>query len=98
MSLRIVFRGVAKRELIEASIWYENKRAGLASEFMAEIHRCTTLAATNPLQFAVHRRDIRCVVAKRFPYSIYFRAESKTIVILAVFHNKRDPAILMKRN
>lgn len=98
MQRRITFRRAAKAELLEAGSWYESKRSGLGAEFMAEIQRCLSLVAANPLQFALHRRDIRCIVTKRFPYSIYFRAEPGRVVILAIFHTKRDPAALMERD
>lgn len=98
MHFRITFRRAAKAELLEAGAWYESKRSGLAAGFMAEIKRCLSLVAANPLQFALHRRDIRCIVTKRFPYSIYFRAEPGRVVVLAVFHNKRDLAPLLERD
>ena len=75
MSLPITFHRAASAEFIEASAWYETKRLGLAFEFMAEIDRCVSLASEHPLQFAIVREDIRRVVANRFPYSVYFRAE-----------------------
>jgi len=64
---------------------------------MAEIDRCVSPAAEHRLPFAVVRKDIRRVVANRFPYSVYFRAEKHRIVVLAVFHDSRDPAILPAR-
>ncbi|MBI3229491.1 MAG: type II toxin-antitoxin system RelE/ParE family toxin [Burkholderiales bacterium] len=97
-NLHIIFRQAAKAEFIEAGKWYESKQAGLASEFMAEIGRCISLASASPEQFPVHRRDIRYIITKRFPYKIFFRTEPDAIVILAVFHNKRDPAVLTARH
>ena len=97
MNLPVAFHRAASAEFIEASAWYESKRIGLALEFMAEIDRCVSLASENPLQFAVVREDIRRVVANRFPYSIYFRAEHQRIVVLAVFHGSRDPAVWLAR-
>lgn len=97
MSLPVSFHRAASTEFIEASAWYESKRLGLALEFMAEIDRCVLLASKHSLQFAVVRGDIRRVVAYRFPYSIYFRAEKHRIVVLAVFHGSRDPAIWLAR-
>lgn len=91
--LAIEFLHAAREEFIEASRWYENKRAGLGLEFIAEIERCLTLATERPLQFALVRADIRRVVASRFPYSVYFRAEAHRIVVLAIFHGRRDPKI-----
>lgn len=97
MSLPITFHRAASAEFIEASFWYESKRLGLALEFMTEIDLCVSLAAQHPFQYAIIREDIRRVVANRFPYSIYFRAEEHRIVVLAVFHGSRDPAIWLDR-
>ena len=97
MSLPVTFHRAVSVEFIEASAWYETKRIGLALEFMDEIERCLSLASKHPLQFAVVREDIRRVVANRFPYSVYFRAEQHRIVVLAVFHGSRDPAIWQAR-
>lgn len=97
MSLPVTFHRAASAEFIEASAWYESKRLGLALEFTVEIDRCVSLATEHPLQYAVVRADIRRVVANRFPYSVYFRAEKYRIIVLAVFHSSRDPAILEDR-
>ena len=97
MSLPVTFHRAASAEFIEASAWYEGKRLGLALEFISEIDHCVSQASKNPLQFAVVREDIRRVVANRFPYSVYFRAEQHRIVVLAVFHGSRAPAIWQAR-
>lgn len=97
MSLPVTFHRAASAEFIEASIWYDTKRVGLALEFMAEIDRCVSLASKRHLQFAIVREDIRRVVANRFPYIVYFRAEKHRIVVLAVFHGSRDPTIWQAR-
>ena len=97
MSLSVTFHRAASSEFIEASVWYEAKRMGLALEFMTEIERCVSLASKQPLQFAIVREDIRRIVANRFPYNVYFRAEKHRIVVLAVFHGSRDPSIWQAR-
>ena len=97
MSLPVTFHRAASAEFSEASTWYESKRRGLALEFIAEIDRCVSLASEHPLRFAVVREDIRRVVANRFPYSVYFRAEEHRIVVFAVFHGRRDPVIWVER-
>lgn len=97
MSLLVTFHHAARAEFIEASSYYESKRSGLALEFIAEIERCVSLAAEFPFQFATVREDIRRVVAQRFPYGVYFRGEENRIVVLAVFHSKRDPAVWLGR-
>lgn len=77
MRLPVTFHPAASEEFIEASIWYESKRPGLALDFRAEIERCVILASQHPLRFTLIRENIRHIIAHRFPYSIYFRTEER---------------------
>lgn len=97
MTLAVVVRRSARREFDEAALWYEERRIGLGTQFVTEIDRAISLAAENPQRFPIMHRDIRCVRARRFPYSVFFRAESRRIVVLAVFHARRDPSVWQKR-
>lgn len=97
MTLTVVFRRAARREFDEAALWYEERRFGLGAEFTSEINRAVTMAASNPQRFPIMYRDTRCLRVRRFPYSVFFRAEAKRIVVLAVFHARRDPAIWQQR-
>lgn len=98
MSMRVTFHRAAQEEFFGAMAWYESKRSGLALEFMAEIDRCVLLATDSPFQFANVGEGVRRVIANRFPYSIYFRPEENRIVVLGVFHSKRNPETCLRRN
>ncbi len=76
MSLSVSFRHSARAEFIEAAAWYESERQNLGVEFIAEIERCAAAAAERPMTYSAVYKDVRRVVAKRFPFSVYFRAES----------------------
>lgn len=97
MSFAVSFRRAARAEFIEAVAWYEARRANLGVEFIAEIDRWVELASEQKKLFAPIHNGIRRVVAQRFPYSVYFRAEARRIVVLAVFHSSRDPVIWQRR-
>ena len=97
MRLAIEFRLAARAEFLAATARYEAQRPNLGTEFIAEIERCMALAAGQPKAYAVVRKNTRRVTTRRFPYSIYFRAEQRRIVVLAVFHGSRDPAIWQAR-
>jgi hypothetical protein len=49
------------------------------------------LLLENPQRFPIIHREIRCVRARRFPYSVFFRAEALRIAVLAVSPARRDP-------
>lgn len=97
MTLTVVFRRAARREFDEAALWYEERRPGLGAQFVSEIDRAVHLAAENPQRFPIMHRDVRCVRARRFPYSVFFRAESRRIVVLSVFHAHRNPSVWQQR-
>jgi toxin ParE1/3/4 len=97
MSLPLVFRQIAQLELDESVSWYESRRSGLGLEFMTEIQRNLDRIGNEPKQFKRVRGEIRRSVLRRFPYSIYFLREVKRIVILAVFHARRDPQSVGRR-
>jgi plasmid stabilization system protein ParE len=91
MTLRVVFRRAAQREFEEAAVWYEERRPGLATQFRSEVDQAK--AAENPLRFAPRYREIRCVRVRRFPYFVFFLAETERLVVLSVFHVRRSPSV-----
>ncbi len=98
MSYRVAFRRAAIREFEEAALWYDGQRRGLGEEFIYEIEQSLSSAASAPLRYPLVFGDVRRTVARRFPYSIYFRIRSDSMVVLAVFHGRRNPAIWHRRS
>ena len=97
MTLRVVFRRAAKGELEDAAVWSDEERPGLGEEFIREIDDAVARAAAAPQRCPVVFGDIRRAVARRFPFAVYFRVRSDALVVLAVFHGRRDPAIWQRR-
>jgi hypothetical protein len=63
--------------------------------FIAEIDCCVSLASAEPRNYAMVLGEISRVVVNSFLYSVYFRAEQRRIVVLAVFYISRGPAVLL---
>jgi plasmid stabilization system protein ParE len=97
MSVRPFFRRAARLEYDEAVSWYESQRLGLGLEFVAEIERALAQACDMPQRFPRMLADVRCIRVRRFPYSIFFRVRSEKLVVLAVFHARRDPEVWRER-
>lgn len=94
---KIVFRHQARRELDEAGDWYEQEHIGLGLEFFTEIESLLHRVTSNPEQFPILYRNTRKAVARRFPYCVYFREGNQHIVVIAVFHSARNPAVWKSR-
>jgi plasmid stabilization system protein ParE len=97
MNRRALFRRAARLEYDEAASWYESQRLGLGVEFVFEIERALLQACETPLRFPRMLADVRCVRVRRFPYSIFFRVRSDHIIVLSVFHARREPAVWRER-
>jgi len=97
MTLRVVFRRAAQAEFLEAAAWYEQQRTGLGEDFLREVETAIDRAAESPLMYPLVADDVRRAVTRRFPYSIFFRNRGDVLVVLAVFHGRRDPRIWQNR-
>ena len=97
MTLRVVFRRAAKSEFENAVVWYGEQRPGLGEEFFIEIEQAVTKAAAAPQRYPVVFGDIRRTVARRFPFAVYFRVREDALIVLAVFHGRRNPTIWQRR-
>jgi plasmid stabilization system protein ParE len=93
VSLPITFRRAARKEFDEAHDWYEKQRTGLGDEFSECVEIALDSIAALPEIHQFVFKDIRRAVVKRFPFSVMYRVKRDRIVVLAVFHSKRNPAI-----
>jgi plasmid stabilization system protein ParE len=97
MRLRIAFRQAARAELQRAVAWYEEQRCGLGNAFALEIGQILERVADSPLHYPVVSGDVLRAVARRFPFAIYFRLRGNELIVLAVFHGRRDPTVWQQR-
>jgi len=97
MSLPIVFRHIARKEMDETIAWYDSQRAAFGIEFASEIESFLARIANTPEQFSKVRGEVRRAVLRRFPYTIRFLIVSNRIVVRAVFHAKRNTKRLEDR-
>ncbi|WP_413200900.1 type II toxin-antitoxin system RelE/ParE family toxin [Nostoc piscinale] len=98
MDYVLVFRPEVRDELDEAYSWYENQQAGLGDEFLECVDDLLNRICQMPESYAVVCNDIRRAILQRFPYAIYYRIVSSRIIVIAIFHGRRNPTIWQKRN
>ena len=89
----------AAAELQSAAMWYEEKRPGLGVEFVAIVDQALQSVLEHPEACPLWRPDrpYRKHPLKRFPYVVFFRIDSETVVIVAAAHAKRRPGYWLDR-
>lgn len=97
MIYRVVFRRPAQEEFEDAVAWYDEQRRGLGEEFLKEVTEAIERAAEHPLRYPLVLEGVRRAVLRRFPYAIYFRQRNDLLVVLAVFHGRRNPLVWKRR-
>ena len=97
MTLRLQLRRAAAHELDTAAAAYDHERTGLGAAFVAAVSECFDRIADGPSRYAVLRGDIRCAHLRRFPYRVFYRVRTESIVVIAILHASRDPLIWQGR-
>ena len=91
MVRELIIRPKAEAELSDAFSWYENQLSGLGSDYLNAIEAALHTIQRNPETYpVVHGRIRRCLI-RRFPYAIFYWVEPSRIIVLAVFHVRRNP-------
>ena len=91
------FRPQARLEALEAKAWYEDRSPGLGLEFARSLDAAVQSALRMPLAFGQVEGSCRRIFMRRFPYSVVYRPESDGILVVAVFHHRRDQKVWTTR-
>lgn len=93
----VFWHSLARRELFEASDFYDAESAGLGDIFLDAVENGVAVLKAQPGLGNLIRRETRRFVIARFPYSIVYRVDRGTgieearLVILAIAHQRRRP-------
>jgi plasmid stabilization system protein ParE len=97
MSYKVIIRPEAQIDLKDAYFWYERQRTGLGKELVSHIDACLASVKRNPFSYPLKYKVVRRALVSRFPYGIFYLIEEQTIVVVAIFHAKRDPRVWQDR-
>lgn len=91
MNYRLMIRPEADADLRHAQAWYEEQQPGLGTQFIRAVRAALIELARNPLGYRVrsHRRQVRWLYPRRFPYRIVYRVTGATIIVYAIIHASR---------
>jgi plasmid stabilization system protein ParE len=97
VTLPVVVRAVARREFDAAVDWYAKRRDGLGERFVTAVRAALQSAADSPGSYPKSVADLRSIRVAGFPYRVHFRATGNRVVIVAIFHTRRDQSALVHR-
>lgn len=97
MTSKLIVLPEAEADLRGAYDWYDLRRVGLGTEFLEEVDRCFARIVEQPFRPRPLEKGARSVWLRRFPFIVLYLPKSDAIVVLGVFHERRDPLMLASR-
>ena len=89
--MRFRFLVPARRDLADATAYYEDQMPGLGAQFLDEVRAAIARLRAFPLAWQpLSQRTRRCLL-NRFPYGVIYEQRKDEIVIVAVGHQHRHP-------
>ena len=96
MIYSLSFLPEVEEDAVKGYRWYEEKAAGLGEGFLRVFYALSGEIPRNPLIYQAVYKDFRRCLLKRFPHAIYYRVENQKVIVYALFHCARSPAVLKK--
>ncbi|MBI2804085.1 MAG: type II toxin-antitoxin system RelE/ParE family toxin [Planctomycetes bacterium] len=97
MSVEVRLRRMARAEYEEAVAWYEERRSGLGLRFASEIDATLEAIGERPDRYPETWPGIREALVSNWPYCLYYQVHDDHVMVIAVFHTSRDPAVWQRR-
>ena len=81
----------ARKELDEATDYYDQIDPELGDDFLKEINDCISRVLRFPNTWPKLRGNVRRCRTHRFPYGLIYELDDEHVFILAVMHSSRKP-------
>ena len=91
MADQVVVLEEAANDLADGMDFYERQKTGIGAYFfdslLADIESLEISAGAHPVHFGLHR-----MLAKRFPFAVYYTLQDNVAVVVAVLDMRSNPA------
>lgn len=83
-------RPKAKADLRRAHDWYDERCPGLGDDFLADLAETLLRLEGDPERFPPYYRGFRRVLARRFPYKVFYRIDGQSLIVFRILHGAQD--------
>jgi toxin ParE1/3/4 len=97
MTRPVILRARAERDVRDIFEWYEAQQSGLGAQFLADLRSTLEVLREFPASAPFIYKNVRRAIVSKFPYFVFYVDASTRVVVLAVLHSSRNPAIWPRR-
>ncbi len=94
---RVLLLAEARQDVLDIVHGYERERKGLGKVFREALRQSIQHVRQAPLASPVVYENLRRALVDRFPYAVFYRVDPGAIIIIGVFHGRRDPKTWQQR-
>ena len=87
----------AKEDILHQAKYYEEQQENLGKDFLEKVEHTLQRIEENPEQFPKIYRKVRSAIVNKFPHKVLFVVEKIDAIVIAVFHQKKNPKSLKER-
>jgi len=98
MSLPVVLRPEASRDVEETRDYLEAQKPGLGQAFLDRLNETLARIGAMPATYGVVWRNVRAARLRQFTYVTYYRVHSDRVEVLAVMHGSRASSVWKRRS
>ena len=88
---KFAYLAPARIELRNAAFYYRERSSRVAASFLAAVQAAVDQVLEFPESAPFVRGEVRGKTVSKFPYTMMYRVDGDTVVILAVAHQKQRP-------
>ena len=93
----LIFHPDVSKEIKDSYLWYQEMAEGLGENFIDELESAYQAIIELPDTWPLFQKGFRRFLLSRFPFSVIYKKEDSSIIIIAVMHNNRKPGYWKKR-
>jgi plasmid stabilization system protein ParE len=97
MVYEVVVSNCAQQDLQKIIIWYDEQQTGLGARFLRCFLEMLEKIKHYPDHYPFIKWQYRRIVIRKFPYNIIYKLLDQVVLVLAILHQRRNPAELIKR-
>jgi len=91
--LTVRLRKKALGDIRRIRTWYRRIDPDLEDRFVKALNQAFDQIQDFPFALQVLYRNTRRISLKKFPYGVYYLVQESRIIVVAVIHHKRNPAL-----
>ena len=93
----ITFHPDIEYEVRASYEWYQKQAEGLGDDLLTELEMAYQAIIEFPDTWPKFQKGCRRFLLRKFPFSVIYQIDNKTVYILAVMHNSRKPGYWTER-